>query len=105
VPLDRNAKTRIMHLARVLERKTEPGKHYGVLTGKFVRVLHALLWLIHDVLAKRARVVISGAARAAREREIFPVQPLNHAFEAPREGKTAVLSGEAPHHEIRGMDT
>jgi hypothetical protein len=48
VPLDREAKVRITHLARVLERRTEPGKHYGVLTGKFVRVLHALLWLIHD---------------------------------------------------------
>src|SRR5262249_32599077 len=28
--------------------KTEPGKHYGLLTGKFVDVLNALLWLIHD---------------------------------------------------------
>src|SRR4051812_14929814 len=48
LPLDREAKVRIMHLARVLVRKTEKGKHYGVLTGKFVDVLHALLWLIHD---------------------------------------------------------
>jgi hypothetical protein len=48
VPLDKNAKARIMHLARVLKRKTESGKHYGVLTGKFVDVLNALLWLIHD---------------------------------------------------------
>jgi Helix-turn-helix domain len=48
VPLDREAKVRIMHLARALKHKTEPGKHYGVLTGKFVDVLHAMLWLIHD---------------------------------------------------------
>src|SRR4051812_42487873 len=48
LPLDREAKVRIMHLARALERKTEKGKHYGLLTGKFVDVLHALLWLIHD---------------------------------------------------------
>ena len=48
VPLDREAKVRIMHLARVLKRKTELGKHYGTLTGKFVNVLHAMLWLIHD---------------------------------------------------------
>jgi hypothetical protein len=48
VPLDREAKVRIMHLARALKRKTEKGKHYGALTGKFVDVLHALLWLIHD---------------------------------------------------------
>ena len=49
VPLDREAKVRITHLARSLKRRTEPGKHYGVLTGKCVDdVLHALLWLIHD---------------------------------------------------------
>ena len=29
VPLDRNAKARIMTLARALMHKTEPGKHYG----------------------------------------------------------------------------
>ncbi len=33
-PMDRNAKVRIMHLARCLKRRTEKGKHYGVLTGK-----------------------------------------------------------------------
>jgi hypothetical protein len=48
LPLDREAKVRIMHLARALKHKTERGKHYGVLTGKFVDVLHAMLWLIHD---------------------------------------------------------
>jgi hypothetical protein len=48
VPLDREVKVRIMHLARALKHKTERGKHYGVLTGKFVDVLHAMLWLIHD---------------------------------------------------------
>jgi hypothetical protein len=48
IPLDREAKVRIMHLARTLKHKTEPGKHYGILTGKFVDVLHAMLWLIHD---------------------------------------------------------
>lgn len=48
VALDREAKVRIMHLARALKHKTEKGKHYGVVTGKFVDVLHAMLWLIHD---------------------------------------------------------
>jgi hypothetical protein len=48
IPLDREAKVRIMHLARGLKHKTEPGKHYGRLTGKFVDVLHAMVWLIHD---------------------------------------------------------
>jgi len=48
IPLDREAKVRIMHLARALKHKVLPGKHYGILTGKFVDVLHAMLWLIHD---------------------------------------------------------
>jgi hypothetical protein len=48
IPLDREAKVRIAHLARALKHRTEPRKHYGTLTGKFVDVLHALLWLIHD---------------------------------------------------------
>jgi hypothetical protein len=48
VPLDREAKVRIMALARALKHRTEPRRHYGMLTGKFIDVLHALLWLIHD---------------------------------------------------------
>lgn len=48
VPLDREAKVRITKLAEALSHKTEKGKHYGILTAKFVRVLRALLWLIHD---------------------------------------------------------
>ena len=47
-PLDRNAKIRIMTLARGLTRRTEPGKHYGVMTAKFVAVLEALLWGFHN---------------------------------------------------------
>jgi hypothetical protein len=37
-----------MHLARCLKRRTEKGKHYGVLTGKFVDVPEALLWSFHN---------------------------------------------------------
>jgi helix-turn-helix protein len=48
VPLDREAKVRITRLAEALSKRTERGRHYGLLTGKFVRVLRALLWLIHD---------------------------------------------------------
>ena len=47
-PMDRNAKTRIMHLARALTHRTEPGKHYGVITAKAVGVLEALLWGFHN---------------------------------------------------------
>jgi len=47
-PLDRNAKVRIMHLARCLSRRTEPGKAYGEITAKAVAVLEALLWAFHN---------------------------------------------------------
>jgi Helix-turn-helix domain len=53
LPLDRNAKARIMVLARALSRRTEEGKHYGVLTAKFVAVLGALLWGFHNAASGR----------------------------------------------------
>jgi hypothetical protein len=43
LPLDRNAKARIMVLARALTRRTEKGRHYGVISAKFLAVLNALL--------------------------------------------------------------
>jgi DNA-binding transcriptional ArsR family regulator len=46
--LDRNAKVRIMHRARALSRRTEKGKHYGIITAKALDVLHALLWVFHN---------------------------------------------------------
>jgi CRP-like cAMP-binding protein len=46
--LDRNAKVRIMHLARCLSRRTEPGKAYGEITAKALAVLEALLWAFHN---------------------------------------------------------
>jgi hypothetical protein len=48
LPLDRNAKVRIMVLARALMQRSGEGKHYGVLTAKFVAVLGALLWGFHN---------------------------------------------------------
>jgi hypothetical protein len=48
LPLDRNAKARIMVFARALMRRNGEGKHYGVLTAKFVAVLGALLWGFHN---------------------------------------------------------
>jgi hypothetical protein len=48
LPLDRNAKARIMVFARALMHRTGEGKHYGVLTAKFVAVLGALLWGFHN---------------------------------------------------------
>src|SRR5262245_56363441 len=53
LPLDRNAKARIMTLARALTRRTEKGKHYGILSAKFLAVLHALLWGFHNCQSGR----------------------------------------------------
>ena len=47
-PMDRNAKVRIMHLARCLSRRTEKGKAYGAITAKTLAVLEALLWNFHN---------------------------------------------------------
>ena len=47
-PMDRNAKVRIMHLARALMRRIEKGKAYGALTAKALAVLQALLWSFHN---------------------------------------------------------
>lgn len=46
--LDRNAKVRIKTLARALTRPSAPGKHYGIITAKFLAVLDALLWGFHN---------------------------------------------------------
>jgi hypothetical protein len=46
--LDRNAKVRIIHWARCLSRRTEPGKAYGEVTAKALAVLEALLWAFHN---------------------------------------------------------
>jgi hypothetical protein len=53
LPLDRNAKARVMVLARALMHRTGEGKHYGVLTAKFVAVLGALLWGFHNAATGR----------------------------------------------------
>lgn len=48
VPLDREAKVRVMWRARALMRRTEKGKHYGPITAKALAVLEALLWGFHN---------------------------------------------------------
>jgi hypothetical protein len=45
MPLDRNAKAPIKTLARA---RTEKGKHYGIISAKFLAVLDALLWGFHN---------------------------------------------------------
>jgi DNA-binding MarR family transcriptional regulator len=53
VPLDREAKVRIKTLARALMRRTEAGRHYGVLTAKFVAVCEALVDGFHNAATGR----------------------------------------------------
>ncbi len=49
VPLDRNAKARIMVYARCWSAKhRRPGQHRGPLTRAFTEVLEALLWGFHN---------------------------------------------------------
>ena len=78
--LDRNAKVRIMALARALKHPTAPGKHYGILTAKFVDVLEALLWGFHnarsglcfpsyETIAERAKCARSVVAEAIKALE------------------------------------
>jgi hypothetical protein len=49
MPLDRNAKARIMVYARAwTARNRQPGQHKGPITRAFLDVLHALLWGFHN---------------------------------------------------------
>jgi Helix-turn-helix domain len=48
VPLDREAKCRIMVLVKALMHPTEPGKHWGEITAKARDVFEALLWGFHN---------------------------------------------------------
>lgn len=46
--MDRNAKARLMTLARALMRRREAGKAYGPVTAKTLAVLEALAWTFHN---------------------------------------------------------
>lgn len=48
LPLDREAKLRILVLARAMMRKTEKRKHYGRVTAKALAVLQVLLFQFHN---------------------------------------------------------
>jgi hypothetical protein len=84
VPLDRNAKVRVKELARALLRKTEAGRHYGVVTAKALAVLDALLWGFHntksgqcdpsyEAIAKRADCARSTVSLAIKALELAGV--------------------------------
>jgi hypothetical protein len=48
VPLDRNAKARLLHQARAMMRPVEKGAHYGAVSAKAYAVLCALLMQFHN---------------------------------------------------------
>jgi Helix-turn-helix domain len=65
LPLDRNAKARIMTLAKALMRPTEAGKHWGAITAKAFEVLKALLWGFHNVVTGKCFPSYESIAAAA----------------------------------------
>jgi hypothetical protein len=65
LPLDRNAKARIMTLAKALMRPTEEGKHWGLVTAKAFEVLKALLWAFHNVVTGKCFPSYAKIAEAA----------------------------------------
>ena len=69
VPLDRNAKCRVMMLARAISRRQEKGKAYGEITAKALAVLQALLWRFHNAATGKcfpSYEAIADAAGCAR---------------------------------------
>jgi CRP-like cAMP-binding protein len=46
--LDRDAKARIMHLARCLARQKVEGRHRGIISRAALQLLQALLWGFHN---------------------------------------------------------
>jgi hypothetical protein len=78
--MDRNAKARVMHLARAMSRRTAKGKAYGPITAKALAVLEALLWGFHNAksgvcfpsyakIAERAGCAASTVAEAIKALE------------------------------------
>lgn len=82
LPLDRNAKVRLMTRARALLRRTAPGKHYGQITAKAMDVLHALLWQFHNArggLCFPSYERIAEAAGCARSTVAVAIKALEDA--------------------------
>jgi hypothetical protein len=85
VPLDRNAKVRIMAYARAWgARNRQPGQHKGPITRAFLDVLQALLWGFHnsrsgccypsyETIATKAEAARSTVAEALKVLELAGV--------------------------------
>jgi hypothetical protein len=82
LPLDRNAKARIMTLAKALMHPTEAGKHWGLVTAKAFEVLKALLWGFHNTRSGRcypSYEAIAAAAGVARSTVAEAIKALEAA--------------------------
>jgi hypothetical protein len=97
VPLDRNAKARILVYARAwTARHRQPGQHKGPLTRAFLDVLEALLWGFHNSrtgicfpsyerIAERAGCARSTVAEALKALEFARVLTWQHRVTRIRE--------------------
>jgi hypothetical protein len=65
IPMDRNAKCRVMMVARALSRRQEKGKAYGQITAKALAVLQALLWRFHNTASGKCFPSYEALADAA----------------------------------------
>ena len=97
VPLDRNAKARLMAYAQAWSaRHRQPGQHKGPLTRAFLEVLEALLWGFHnsrsgvcfpgyEAIAARAECARSTVAEALKALEWAGVLTWQHRITRIRE--------------------
>jgi hypothetical protein len=103
MPLDRNAKARIMAYARAwTARNRLSGQHKGPITRAFLNVLHALLWQFHNSrtgccfpsyerIAEKAECARSTVAEALRVLEWAGVLSWQHRIARVREACTDLL--------------
>jgi hypothetical protein len=97
MPMDRNAKARVMAYARAWSaRNCQPGQHKGPITRAFLDVLHALLWQFHNSrtgacfpsyerIAEKAECARSTVAEALRVLEWAGVLTWQHRITRIRE--------------------
>ena len=107
VPLDRNAKARIMAYARAWSaRHRQDGQHKGPITRAFLDVLHALLWQFHnsrtgicfpsyDAIAAKAECARSTVAEALKVLEWAGVLSWQHRITRIREACTDLFGRNA----------
>lgn len=96
IPLDRNAKARIIVYARAWSAKhRQPGQHRGPLTRAFLEVLEALLWGFHnsrtgqcmpsyESIAAKAGCARSTVAEALKALELAGVLTWQHRITSIR---------------------